>query len=172
MTRESWQEGEIEGVSKFLQPAAHALVQAARDLEAATKPLTWQAVWIKPNHTASSIGFHLQHIAGSIDRLLTYARGESLNAEQFDFLANETKISEQFSNTAELSAAATQAIAVALATIRQTPDDWLFETRFVGREQLPTTVFGLLFHIAEHTMRHTGQIVTTAKIVALSSNQK
>ena len=53
----------------------------------------------------------------------------------------------------------------ALAVIRATPDDLLFESRGIGRERLPTNVLGLLFHIAEHTMRHTGQIVTTAKIV-------
>lgn len=172
VTRESWQEGEIEGVSKFLQPAAHALIQAARDLETATKSLTWEEVWMKPNGVAPSIGFHLQHIAGSIDRLLTYARGDVLSAAQFDFLANETESGEQYSTAFELTAEALQAIAVAVEMIRQTPDDALFETRLVGREKLPTTVFGLLFHIAEHTMRHTGQVITTAKIVCSRVNQK
>jgi len=30
---------------------------------------------------------------------------------------------------------------------------------------LPTTVGGLLVHVADHTQRHVGQAVTTAKIV-------
>jgi uncharacterized damage-inducible protein DinB len=172
MARESWQEGELAGVSKFLQPAAHALIQAERDLETAATALTWEEVWLKPNDAAPSVGFHLQHIAGSIDRLLTYTRGDVLNAAQFEFLAAETKTSGKFSNAAELTAEAVRAIAVALETIRETPDETLFEPRFVGREKLPTTVFGLLFHIAEHTMRHTGQVVTTAKIVSSRVNQK
>ncbi|MEP7341561.1 MAG: DinB family protein, partial [Acidobacteriota bacterium] len=53
----------------------------------------------------------------------------------------------------------------ALDVIRATPDELLFEVRTVGRAQLPTNVFGLLFHIAEHTQRHTGSIIAMAKIV-------
>jgi uncharacterized damage-inducible protein DinB len=37
--------------------------------------------------------------------------------------------------------------------------------RFVGRRRLPTTLGGLLVHVAEHTQRHVGQMVTTAKVV-------
>lgn len=39
------------------------------------------------------------------------------------------------------------------------------EARGVGRAGLPTTVVGLLIHAAEHTQRHVGQAVTTAKVL-------
>jgi len=41
----------------------------------------------------------------------------------------------------------------------------LTDARAVGRQRLPSTVIGLLVHAAEHTTRHAGQIITTAKIV-------
>ena len=44
-----------------------------------------------------------------------------------------------------------------------------FDTpRGVGRKQLPTSIGGALIHVADHTQRHTGQIVTTAKVLKAS----
>jgi uncharacterized damage-inducible protein DinB len=37
--------------------------------------------------------------------------------------------------------------------------------RGVGRMMLPTTVGSLLVHCAEHTQRHLGQAITTAKVL-------
>lgn len=53
----------------------------------------------------------------------------------------------------------------ALTFIKATSEESLLEARAIGREHLPTNALGLLFHIAEHTQRHTGQIITTARIV-------
>ncbi len=163
MEQEAWLSGALENVSPMLMPAAHALVQAARDIERATRNLTETEVWTKPNG-APSVGFHLLHVAGSCDRLLTYARGENLSEQQFTELSAESDI-DRAANIDLLTKKAVARIEKVIEEIRITPEKTLFEKRFVGRKQLPTNVFGLLFHIAEHTQRHVGQIAATAKIV-------
>ena len=160
---EAWLSGPLENVSPILMPAAHALIQSATDIEQSTATLSLEELWTKPND-APSVGFHLLHVAGSIDRLLTYARGQKLMAEQFTELTAETA-NDQFLDAQTLLPKILGRIDEAIETIKQTPPETLFEKRTVGRRELPTNVFGLLFHIAEHTQRHTGQIVSTAKIV-------
>jgi uncharacterized damage-inducible protein DinB len=120
---------------------------------------------------APSISFHLRHIAGSIDRLLAYASGRQLSEEQLRALDVESLPGEPAEEAGALVAKAQGAIEKALQVLRSTPDESLSESREVGRMKLPSTVLGVLFHIAEHTQRHTGQIVTTARIVqGLSSS--
>ncbi len=161
---ESWLRGPLPHVSPLLMPAAHALLQAAGDIEGAASALSAEEVWSCPGG-APSVGFHLRHVAGSIDRLLTYTRGEPLDEEQFRALAAESSPGEPVEEAVTLVRAATARIEDALRVLRSTPDASLSEPREVGRGRLPSTVFGLLFHIAEHTQRHAGQIVTTARIV-------
>ena len=163
MEREAWLSGNLKGVAPILMPAAHALVQAALDIEQAGKDLTTEEIWTKP-HGASSFAFHLRHIGGSIDRLLTYVKGEKLNSEQFAELAAEAKFDENL-DAQSLVQTASKRIEEAVNFICSVDLKSLFEKRVVGRKKLPTNVFGLLFHIAEHTQRHTGQAITTAKIV-------
>lgn len=163
MEQEAWLSGKIDSVLPILMPAAHALVQARRDIEKATANLVNEELWTKPNG-APSVGFHLQHVAGSIDRLLTYARGKNLSDQQFAFLKAEAENNDSI-NAEILVRQAVEKIEFAISEIKMTPEEILFAERFVGRQKLPTNVFGLLFHIAEHTQRHVGQIVTTAKIV-------
>jgi uncharacterized damage-inducible protein DinB len=145
-------------------PAAHALAQSRADIEAHAGRLSTQQVWTEAEG-GPSVGFHLRHIAGSIDRLLTYTAGRNLTNEQFRFLAEERIAGAAPPEAAQLIAAAQSKIDEALGVIRATPDELLFEARGVGRAKLTTNVFGLLFHIAEHTQRHTGQIIATARIV-------
>jgi uncharacterized damage-inducible protein DinB len=111
------------------------------------------------------VGFHVRHAAGSLDRLLTYARGEALSAEQRELLAGEGEPGSPPAQAAVLASAFERQVERALAQLRATPEPTLLELRGVGRLQLPSTVLGLLVHAAEHTQRHVGQIVTTAKIV-------
>ena len=167
MEQEAWVSGAIENVPPILMPAVHALMQGARDIEKAVKNLTLEELWIKPNG-APSVGFHLLHIAGSIDRLLTYSRGEKLNDEQFAELRAEIEI-EMAANVTTILQKVLENIEKAIREISLTPIESLFEKRTVGRQELPTNVFGLLFHIAEHTQRHVGQTVATAKIIGHSS---
>lgn len=144
-------------------PAAHALLQASEDLERAASGLTLDQFRARPGGAASA-GFHLVHIAGSIDRLLTYARGEALNEAQRAAALAEGGAADS-AEAAPSIAQAQAAIEVALAQIRSTPAKDLLEPRAVGRAGLPSTVLGLLFHVAEHTQRHVGQLIATAKAV-------
>jgi len=164
MNPEPWLRGPLTGISQWTMPAAHALMQSREDIEAHAANLTVAQLWRNPGN-APSAGFHLRHIAGSIDRLLAYAAGRKLTDEQFRFLAAEGIPGEPPSEAKPLIAAAQAKIDETLAVIRATPDNVLFEARTVGRAKLPTNVFGLLFHIAEHTQRHVGAIIATAKIV-------
>ncbi len=128
------------------------------------EPLSTIHLWARPGG-APSVGFHVRHAAGSLDRLFTYARGEGLSAEQRAFLAAEGEPGSPPGEVAALVDAFEQQVERALAQLRGTRESTLLEPRGVGRLQLPSTVLGLLFHAAEHTQRHVGQIVTTARIV-------
>ncbi|MBC7789723.1 MAG: DinB family protein [Anaerolineae bacterium] len=161
---EAWLSGPLDGVNPVLMPAAHALVQARRDIASGVAGLASRELALRPGGVAS-LGFHLRHVAGSIDRLLTYARGEMLDERQWKVLALEESGEGMSIEAGELTNAVHSAIDEALRVMRETDVTALQDPRSVGRAALPTTVFGLLFHIAEHTQRHTGQIIATAKIV-------
>jgi uncharacterized damage-inducible protein DinB len=163
MSQEAWLSGPVEGVDGYLQPAAHALLQSREDIAKAADGLRGPQLWVRPGGAASA-GFHLRHIAGSIDRLLSYARGESLTEAQVA-VARAEQVPGDEPDAAPLVALAQAAIDAALAQLRATPRDALLQARAVGRAQLPTTVLGLLFHVAEHTQRHTGQLIATCKVV-------
>lgn len=167
MAEEAWLSGKLEGFSPLMMPAAHVLVQAIVDLEKCAPNLSGEELSKRPNG-AASVAFHLRHIAGSIDRLLTYSRGEELSERQFAAVHAEN--SKDGANAAELTQKAVDEINNALAVLKTIAPETLFEERFVGRKKLQTNVFGLLFHIAEHTARHVGQVVTTAKIVQNREN--
>jgi hypothetical protein len=111
------------------------------------------------------VGFHVRHAPGSLDRLFTYARGEGLSAEQRTFLAGEAEPGSPPAQAAAVARGFERQVDRALAQLRATPVSALLEARGVGRLELPSTVLGLLVHAAEHTQRHVGQIITTAKIV-------
>jgi hypothetical protein len=143
-------------------PAAHALLQTVEDAEQAAANLTIDQIWLAPGG-AASIGFHLMHLSGATDRLLTYARGERLNDAQKAALAAEKHPPR--TDAAPLLAELRRTIDAALDQIRATPPASIHDARPVGRAGLPTTVLGLIFHAAEHSQRHAGQLVTTAKIV-------
>jgi hypothetical protein len=116
MQPEPWLRGPLDGVDPYLMPAAHALTHAGEDLARAVAGVPPHALWTRPGG-AASVGFHLRHIGGSIDRLLAYARGEALSDAQ----RAAAKAEEQPGtpdDAAALLAGAQQAIAAALAQIR------------------------------------------------------
>ena len=161
MEPEAWLRGPLPDVDPYLMPAAHALVQSGEDLASAVAGLDAQQLWARPGG-AASVGFHLRHIPGALDRLLTYARGEALTDAQRAAAKAEAGTE---GDVATLLAGAHHGIEQALARIRSTPRESLLDARPVGRAALPTTVLGLIFHAAEHTQRHTGQVIATAKAV-------
>jgi uncharacterized damage-inducible protein DinB len=154
----------MPGVPPLLMPAAHALAGAGEDVARVAAGLTVEQLWARPAGVAS-VGFHLRHIPGILDRLLTYARGEPLTDAQLAYLRAEPDPGDPAPSADELMRGVDEAIARALAQIRATPEDDLLLPRGVGRLQLPSTVMGLIFHAAEHAQRHTGQIVTLSRIV-------
>jgi hypothetical protein len=165
---EVWLRGPLPDVLPELQPVAHSLLQVREEVEAVSS-LSPNLVWARPGG-AASIGFHLTHLAGSIDRLLTYARDETLNAAQRAALAAEEgrDVPGQPADTLALDVLVRSALAAldrALAQVRATPLCTLDEPRAVGRARLPSTVLGLLVHAAEHAQRHSAQIITTVKIL-------
>lgn len=159
---EPWLRGPIAGMPSMVTPAAHALMQAAEDIPAAVSGLTAEQLWATPGG-AAAVGFHLRHLAGSIDRLLTYAAGEMLGDAQFGALDAEPHADGR--SAEELAREATDSIARAIEALRDMPPGAYQEARAVGRRRLPSSVFGLLVHIAEHTQRHVGAIIATAKVV-------
>jgi hypothetical protein len=165
MSREFWLEGLVERVPLLLQPAAHALLQTGFDVREAAESLTPEETWRRPNGAAASVGFHLRHIAGSIERLLTYADGRQLSPAQREAAAAEKAEPVQPIAPGPLLDLVDASVARAIEIFRATPASTLLETRLVGRAQKPSTVLSLCFHAAEHSQRHAGQVTTTARIL-------
>jgi uncharacterized damage-inducible protein DinB len=158
---EPWLRGPIPGVDPLLAPVLFTFQQAREDLAHHTAPLTEAQLWATP-YGLGSVGFHLSHIAGSTDRLMTYLQARQLTAEQLAILAAEAEPAA-FSRE-QLLSAMDQAFRQAEAVVRALDPSTLAEPRTVGRQHLPTTVAGLLTHIAEHTQRHVGQAISAAKL--------
>lgn len=162
---EVWLRGPVPGVPPLLQPVAHALLQAREELAAALADFPPALLNERPTGVAS-VGFHLQHLAGVLDRTFTYARGEALTPTQQAELADEAEpLPTDAATLAQLQQRFSQQVEQALAQLRNTDFDILTELRGVGRAQVPSTVIGLLVHAAEHTTRHLGQLLVTAKWV-------
>ena len=163
-TVEAWLNGPVEGVPDLLQPVAHALLNASQQVHEAIDGLSPEELASRPRGVAS-VSYHVRHAIGSLDRLFTYARGEGLSSEQRKALLLETAAEDGALTAVELLASFDEAIERALRQLRATDPATLLENRGVGRAQLPSTVLGLLFHGGEHSVRHAGQTVTTAKLV-------
>jgi uncharacterized damage-inducible protein DinB len=161
---EVWLRGPVEGYAAELQPVVHALLQVREEVERHAADLTPEELWAQPGG-AGSIGFHLRHIAGSLDRLLTYARGDALTPAQLLWLKTEAEPGLPVATADETVALAQAGIDRALAQVRELDIATWLDARAVGRARLPTTVIGLVFHAAEHASRHAGQIATTKKVV-------
>lgn len=159
---EVWLTGPVPGVPSLLQPAAHALLQARAEVAAIAPSVTSHSLWHQKG-TGATAGFHLIHMMGALDRLFTYARGESLTDAQKAAAKAEAEAHPSLDGAA-LAARVEAAIDRALDQLRATDPHTLTHERKVGRAGLPTTVIGALFHGAEHTARHAGQFITTVKL--------
>ena len=165
---EVWMRGAVDGVPPLLQPVAHALLQVQEDILKYTKNLTDEDIWLRP-HGLANIAFHIQHSTGVIDRMFTYADNRSLSESQFDFLASEGRADQHVSLSALVRALQEQ-IQQAIAYLQKVDSSALAETRYLGRKRIPTTLIGLLFHAAEHSQRHVGQLLVTARILTSRSS--
>lgn len=159
---EYWTSGPIDGIPALLQPIAHALLQARDEVNEMMRHVPENKLWEKPANVASP-AFHLQHLTGLLDRLFTYAKAQALSQEQLDYLSAEGKQNNNVTLSSLLDNFNKQ-IDLSLQQLKTTDESTLTAFRVVGRKQLPSTVIGLLFHAAEHTMRHTGQLLVTVKL--------
>ncbi len=166
---EVWLRGPIPGIQPLLQPAAHTLLQVGEDVLPIVQQLTPSQLWARPGG-AASIGFHLAHLPGSLDRLLTYSRSESLSPDQLAALAAERTVHDDRPELARLLARFAAGVEGAIDYLRSLPPDSLLLPREVGRKRLPSTTLGLIFHAAEHSARHAGQIVTLTRVVQASEH--
>ena len=162
--REVWLRGPVEGIPALLQPVAHTLLQAREEVNALMVGFPEVFLWVKPAGMAAT-AFHLQHLTGILDRLFTYARGEALNEAQLAYLSSEGRETIQESDADILIQRFNKQVDKALEQLKNTSEDTLTDVRGVGRAQIPSTVIGLLSHAAEHTMRHTGQLLVTTRLL-------
>lgn len=160
---EWWQRGPVDGVPDLLQPVAHILLQVGETADELVSNLT-ESEWNARPANVASAAFHIRHMAAVIDRLFTYARGESLTPEQFAELKSEGH-PVTHEDVPLVMAALHSRIDRAVAELRTIDPATLGDFREVGRAKLPSTVIGCLVHGAEHAMRHIGQLSVTTRIV-------
>ena len=165
---EPWLRGTLSEVPAVQRAVLHALELAREDLRRWCGGLRDDEVNARPAELPS-VAFHLRHIARSLDRLLTYAEGRNLNERQMAELKCEhdtggtvKQLFEELNSALDRSAMRVRAFDAAM----------LEQSREVGKSQLPATLGGLLVHIADHTQRHTGQAITTAKLLLAQRAQK
>lgn len=158
---EPWLRGSLIEFDAMTRAVLHALELAEEDAEKWCGGLSDAELNARP-HGIASVAFHLRHIARSLDRLLSYAEGTQLDATQKAALKSEL---DEGATTEEVMEELRAGLRSAALRVRAfSPKDFA-APRGVGRAMLPTTVGGLLVHCADHTQRHIGQAVTTAKIV-------
>jgi uncharacterized damage-inducible protein DinB len=161
---EPWLRGPLLGVPPLVMPVLHSFMQVREDLHKYAAGLSDAEVWCDVNGV--SLGFHLKHIAGSVERLTAYLMGAQLTADQLAAAKRESLGDEGSDALIEVIE---QALATAEKQLRAIDPKTLYDPRSVGRKALPTNVIGLLVHLAEHTQRHLGQVITLAKIVRHSA---
>jgi hypothetical protein len=160
MGEEPWLRGPLAGVHSLLAPTLYAFAQAREDLVQWTEGLTDDEIWLQP-YGVASVGFQLRHIAGSVERLTTYLRGEQLTPQQLAAIPREM---EPGAGRLTLLEEINEALHQSEQVIRALDPTILSDSRSVGRKGLPTTVIGLVVHLAEHTQRHVGELIVTTKL--------
>jgi hypothetical protein len=158
---EPWLKGSLAGVPPHVMPVFFSFQQVREDLSKYSQGITQEQLW---RHLAGkhSLGFHLKHIAGSVDRLTTYLVGGQLDRPQLEFLQNEHTPGVELE---PLLALVHESLHAAELQLLQVKPEALFEARAVGRQLLPTTVIGLIVHVCEHTQRHLGQAILLTKLL-------
>ena len=158
---EPWLRGTHTDIDPVLRAVLHALELAEEDVLCWTRDLDTEALELEPLGLPS-VAFQMRHIARSIDRLTTYATAVRLSQDQL--LALQTERTPGIDRAALVTEFTSAVRGVRPFMLAFSSED-LQRPRSVGRAELPTTLAGLLIHIAEHTQRHVGQLITTAKVV-------
>lgn len=162
---EPWMRGtKTPGLEPILQPIVDTWTAVLEEIEKALNGFPESLLWEQPAHCAS-VGFHMQHITGVIDRLLTYAEGNTLSEAQFAKLKAENNIPAGGVGAAAVFQELKAMIKTGTARLSAFKVEELTQPRKVGRAGLPSTVIGLCFHAAEHAIRHTGQLIVTVRVL-------
>jgi uncharacterized damage-inducible protein DinB len=175
---EPWLRGTLTEVDSVRRGVLHALELAREDVARWCGELTEEELEARP-FGLPSVGFQMRHMVRSLDRLLTYAEGQQLSEEQLALLKSEMEggggLTPRFPSDSvlrgswgtreDLFAEFERGVESAMRRVRAIGPARYEEARGVGRKMLPTSVGGLLVHCADHTQRHVGQAVTTAKVV-------
>jgi len=159
---EPWLRGPIADVHPLVMPIFFSFAQVREDLRKHTAGVSDEDLWKLV--AGNSLGFQLKHIAGSVDRITTYLLGQQLVAGQLAFLRQESQPS---GTLAELLQLIDQNLDSSQTRLQSVDAASLYAARSVGRRALPTTVIGLIVHLAEHTQRHLGQAITIAKLLRI-----
>jgi uncharacterized damage-inducible protein DinB len=159
---EVWLRGPVPGVPPLLQPVAPALLQSSDEVVVVLSGFPDHLLWSRPAGVAS-VGFHLRHLTGVVDRLFSYANRDPLTEEQMQWLRAE-EVPDPDESVESLTARFVDTVDLAVERLRSVDEASLTEARSVGRAKLPSTVLGLLFHAAEHTQRHVGQLLVTVRV--------
>src|ERR1700735_4094692 len=160
MGEEPWLRGPLADVHPLVAPTLHAFAPVREDLALLTDGLTDAEIWSRP-YGLAPVGFQLRHIAGSVERLTTYLRGEQLTPEQLIAIPREM---DPGPGRLTLLAGVNEALHQCEQVIRALDPANLADSRSVGRRRLPTTVIGLVVHLAEHTQRHVGELIITSTL--------
>jgi uncharacterized damage-inducible protein DinB len=161
---EPWLRGTLANVPAVARGVLHALELAQEDAKKWCGGLSDEQIHARPAGLPS-VAFQLRHIAGSLDRLLTYAEGNSLSDQQLQALEAEAN---PYGSTEELLLELEAAVSRGCIRVRALSSQDFALPRAVGAKRLPTTLGGLMVHVADHTQRHVGQAITTAKLVSAS----
>jgi hypothetical protein len=161
---EPWLRGPLAGVDPIVAPVLYSFQHAREDLARYTDGLSTDELWSTANGQ-TPLGFHVRHMGGSVDRLCAYIEGRQLTPVELDAISHE---SDPGASRDELLAELDAAFSRGEQVLARLDTATLRERREVGRQRLPTTVIGLVIHLAEHTQRHLGQAITTAKLLRAS----
>src|SRR5215467_2809886 len=134
---EVWLRGPVENIPALLQPVAHAILQAREEINILMKTFPHEKLWERPAEVAS-VGFHLLHLRGVLDRLFTYAKGNPLSEEQLAALKQETE--PQNMTIEQLVKSFNEQVDKAIKQLSETTENSLLEKRDVGRAKLPSNV--------------------------------
>ncbi len=165
---EAWLRGSLPGVHPMIAPVLRSFELAREDVAEWTKHLTTEQIWARP-FGLNPVGREIRHIGGSADRLTTYLEGKQLSADQTLEMKHEF---DEGASREELLEELAHRLARAESVMRSIDPARLTEQRAVGRKQLPTTVIGLIVHIAEHTQRHVGQAISAAKLITAETQRR
>lgn len=155
---EPWLSGTVPHADPVIRAVLHSFQQVRQDLEKFTTGFPAAKLW-ESIDGVPPLGFQLRHIAGSVERLTAYAVGDELTERQLAALRRESEVGEDLAGLLAAVDASLSASGQAISTLAD-----FTAPRFVGRQRLPTTVGGLLVHLAEHTQRHLGQAILTCKL--------